>query len=98
MGNTLGAGARRVDANQGDIVEALVAAGCSVVSTARMGGGFPDLVVGRGEIGRGPVFLLEVKSAKGRFTPLERRFAARWRGNYQVVRTVEDALKAVGLL
>lgn len=90
--------ARRIDSNQREIVEALKAAGCAVVSTARMGGGFPDLVVGRGDIGHGQIFLLEVKGPKGRFTPSELRFAASWHGNYRVVRSVEEALRAVGLM
>ena len=90
--------AARTDANQPEIVAALRAAGCSVASAAALGGGFPDLVVGRG----GRTFLLEVKDpAKDvthrALTPAQRTWHDSWRGHVVVVETVEQALAAVGL-
>jgi hypothetical protein len=90
--------ARRVDANQAEIVKALRAAGCSVAVTSSLGKGFPDLVVGY--FGRN--FLLEVKDgskppSKRVLTSEEMGFVAAWRGQYDVVEDVNQALRAVGL-
>lgn len=67
---------------------------------ARVGEGFPDLVARRRG---GPVTFLEVKD--GRLPPSrraltlpEQAFQAKWGDAYHVVLTVEDALRAVGVL
>lgn len=83
----------RVDGNQKEIVEALRAAGATVRSTAHVGYGFPDLVVGV----RGQNFLLEVKTPKGKLEESQERFHANWGGSVVVVRSVEEALAACGL-
>ena len=49
--------AAKIDANQPEIVAALEAVGASVVSTAGLGNGFPDIVVGF----RGINYLIEIK-------------------------------------
>lgn len=83
----------RTDGNQGEIVAALRAAGALVLSLHRVGQGCPDLLAARG----GTVFLLEVKEAHGALTDDQRAFiAAGW--PVQVVRTPEDALRAIGAL
>src|SRR6185312_62785 len=52
----------RRDRNHKEIADALMAAGCSVWDAAHVGGGFPDLVVGRVVAGgRRRTYLLEVK-------------------------------------
>ena len=95
--------ARRVDKTQAEIVRALRAAGCSVASLHRVGGGVPDLLVGRA----GVTYLLEakraaepghtVKNLHALTNELQDEWAARWRGRpVDVVRTVDEALKAVG--
>lgn len=90
----------RTDANHGEIKKALLAAGCTVFDGARVGSGFPDLMVRRRG---GPVVLLEVKdgtlppSRRGLTLP-EQAFQAMWGDAYHVVLTVEQALQAVGLL
>lgn len=86
--------AAKVDKNQREIVEALRAAGCSVVITSHVGAGFPDIVVGRA----GATYLLEIKGKRGKLTKPQVKFFDEWRGNAVVVRTVDEALKAVGLL
>lgn len=90
--------AARVDANHTEIVAALRAAGCSVSSIASVGGGLPDLVVGRA----GMNYLLEVKD--GAKSPSARRLTGdelvwheNWRGSVETVYSVQDALEAVGL-
>ena len=42
--------AGKIDANQPEIVAALRDAGCSVLSLAQLGGGVPDLLIGRGNL------------------------------------------------
>jgi hypothetical protein len=86
--------AKKVDANQAQIVEALRAAGASVTDLSRFGHGVPDLLVGYNR----RVYLLEVKSADGKLTPAEERWQNEWRGQSAVVRTVEQALYVIGAL
>jgi hypothetical protein len=84
-------------------VEALRDAGCVVESLHRVGGGVPDLLVGRRVASGVKLWLLEVKD--GRRPPSERRLSERqiewhrrWWGAPIVVESVEDALRAVDLL
>lgn len=86
--------AKRVDANQAEIVAALRAAGCSVFCTHETAHGFPDLVVARDR----RTILLEVKSPGGKMTPGQLAFFDDWRGEVYVVRSVDDALRAIGVL
>lgn len=83
--------AARTDANQAEIVAALRKAGCQVESLAKLGRGVPDLLVGRAS----RLWLLEVKTKRGDLTPDQRRWHALW--PVHVVRSPEDALRAVGL-
>jgi Holliday junction resolvase len=90
--------ASRTDANQRQIVAALRQAGFSVclLSAAGHGGvpGCPDLVCG----GRGTNWLIEVKAPGGKLTPDQVRWHAEWRGQVAIVRSVDDALRVVGVL
>lgn len=88
-----------MDANQGDIVDALRRCGCTVVSTAAVGNGFTDIAVGVG----GKTFLLEVKDGSlapsaRRLTDKEEKFHREWKGHAAVVNSVEEAFVAVGLM
>ena len=68
--------------------------GASVVDTADVGDGFPDLVVGY----QGRTLLLEVKGPQGRLRASQEAFCRRWRGGeYRVVKTVPEALAALGI-
>ena len=82
--------ADKADANQKAIKKALEDAGCTVEIISRP----VDLLVGRA----GRNYLLEVKGKRGRLTEKQRAFMECWRGQVKVVQTVEDALRAVGLL
>lgn len=83
------------DANQAEIVRALRAVGCSVFSLAGVGGGCPDLLVGRG----GATWLLEVKRDGGAVRASQENAVASWRGGpWVVVRSPDEALRAIGLL
>lgn len=83
----------KVDLNQPEIVRALRKAGCWVVSLAAVGGGVPDLLVGRAGVN----YLLEVKMPRGTYTELELEFDSVWEGQVATVRSEAEALAAVGL-
>lgn len=82
------------DHNQAEIVAALRDAGHQVVTLHGVGGGFPDLIVARG----GRCWLVEVKTRGGRLTPAQVKFFEQWQGPpIRIVRTVDEALEAVGV-
>lgn len=84
------------DANANAIVSALRAAGCVVrfIDCPVGVGGIPDVLVGF----RGATYLLELKVKGGRLNPKQRAFHGNWNGGpLAVVRSVDEALAAVGL-
>ena len=85
--------ARARDQNEPSIVQALEAAGCDVIR-----GDDVDLLVGRA----GVSYLIEVKRPKrateSRVQPIQRRLRDQWRGQYAIVTTPEEALRAVGAI
>lgn len=84
------------DANHSEIAIGLVRAGCSVLDLAKVGSGSPDLLVAHPK-GFSNV-LLEIKVAKGKLSPGQVEWHRHWFGPVFVVRTLEDALRAMGLL
>ena len=81
----------RVDENQGSIVSKFRGAGFSVAITSNLGGGFPDLAVGK----YGVTVLVEIKDgdkppSKRKLTEDEERFHSSWRGAACVVECEED--------
>ena len=86
--------AKKVDANQAEIVEALRAAGASVTDLSRFGHGVPDLLVGYNFRN----YLLEVKAHSAKLTPSEERWRDNWEGTAFIVRTVEHALRVIGAI
>jgi hypothetical protein len=86
--------APRIDSTHNAIVCALRDMGASVTSLAAVGLGVPDLVVGW----RRENFLLEVKSEKGQLNPYQKAFHRMWNGQVAVVRTPDDALRAIGAM
>lgn len=88
-----------MDANQGEIVDALIKAGCTVVSLAAVGGGCPDLLVGRAGVN----WLMEVKDgslapSRRRLTPDQVLWHGKWRGQKVVVKSVAEALAVIKAL
>ncbi len=77
----------RLDANHREICKALEAVGATVNEKGPL-----DLLVGF----RGHNYLLEVKTATGRLRASQTAFLASWRGQAVVVRSVEEALTAIG--
>lgn len=78
------------DDNEQEIVQALVWAGASVVRLSAKG--VPDLLVGCD----GQTYLLEVKTTKGDLTTDQVQFFSVWEGHAVIVRSIEDALRAIG--
>lgn len=84
--------AKRTDNNQAEIVAALRKCGANVQSLAMVGCGCVDLLVGYA----GDVYLLEVKGIRGRLTPEQIIWHAKWQGYVHIVRSAEDALRVIG--
>lgn len=83
--------AKRIDANQNEIVSGLRRAGFSVFITSSLGNGFPDLVVGRASRN----YLFEIKDSKKclsqrKLTQKESEFVTLWRGQVAVVSTLDE--------
>ena len=87
--------AAKVDANHGEIVEALLSvSGVTVCSLAGLGCGCPDLLVGAREL----TYLVEVKDGEKvpshrTLTPDQRKWIEKWTGSPVVI--LLDAGKAV---
>lgn len=90
----MGRRAARVDANQNEIVTMLRKMGYSVAITSDCGKGFPDIVVGRS----GRNYLFEIKDGSKppsaqKLTEAEQQFADTWKGQYNVITCLDDAIK-----
>jgi hypothetical protein len=88
--------AKKVDANQSEIIKAFKEMGCSVFDCSRVAGGFPDLLVGRNK----RTVLVEIKSSeKAKFTPAQKLFMLNWRGSTVVrINDIDGAIRLVKLL
>lgn len=91
--------AANLDANQPDIVTALLGAGASVTSLASMGGGVPDLLVGI----RNVTTVFEIKDGskppyRQKLTEPEEKWHNNWRGSKYIVKSVEQALEILASL
>ena len=90
----MGRRAARVDANQNEIVTMLRKMGYSVAITSDCGKGFPDIVVGR----PGRNYLFEIKDGSKppsaqKLTEAEQQFCDNWKGQYNVITCLDDAIK-----
>ena len=91
--------AARVDDNQGAIVKVLRKAGASVRSTAAIGKGFPDIVVGY----KGINYLCEIKDgakvkSAQKLTPDEQDFYESWKGQLWIIRNEQEALEMLSII
>lgn len=90
--------ASRVDNNHKEIVDALRKAGASIIDTAKLGGGLPDLIVGFA----GKTFLVEVKNLKTQYgraglNKNQQKWLKEWTGGpFAMVTDIESALRAIG--
>jgi hypothetical protein len=87
----------KTDTNQTSLTAGLRQAGVSVQPIHMIGQGCPDLLVGLA----GQNYILELKApgapSRQRLTPDEVEWHATWRGQVAVVRTLDEALRVVGL-
>lgn len=88
--------AARTDANQQEIVHGLRQSGCTVLDLSAVGCGCPDILVGRA----GHNWLFEIKDGSKppsarKLTIPEQAFFAMWRGNVQVVKSLDEAIDAI---
>lgn len=90
--------AAKRDANEREIIEALVRAGASVQQLSVKG--CPDLLVGFVDpfTGEPITTLMEIKGDKGHLTPDEAEWIQDWRGQVYIIHTVEQALEVIGRL
>lgn len=79
--------AKRRDENEPEIVRALRDIGASIKRLDDI-----DLLVGW----RGRNFLLEIKTARGPLKDSQENMVRSWRGQYEIVRSVDEALRAIG--
>ena len=81
------------DGNEAEIVAALVAVGATVSQLNDPA--LPDLLVGY----KGWNILMEIKGKKrGKLTPAQKRWHETWRGQVEVVRSVEEVLAMIGFM
>jgi Holliday junction resolvase len=88
--------AAKVDDNHTEIVEALRAMGCTVMSLAAVGGGCPDIAVGI----RGKTLLIEIKDgskppSRRKLTEDQLKWHSEWKGHVAIVENVEEAILTV---
>ena len=86
--------ARRVDANQPEIVAALRQAGGTVTHLHTVGKGCPDLLCGF----HGRNYLLECKVPGGKLTEAETDWHETWEGQRAIVHSAEEAMAAIGAI
>lgn len=79
--------AKRRDENEPEIVRALRDIGASIKRLDDV-----DLLVGW----RGRNFLLEIKTAKGPLKSSQEDMVRTWRGQYEIVRSIDEALRVIG--
>lgn len=84
---------RKRDANHKAIVDALQAVGARIFDLSGVGGGCPDIAVLKPD--KRNVVLIEIKTDKGTLKQTQQRTHQDW--PIVTVRTVEEALQAVGV-
>ena len=86
--------AAKVDVNQPSIVAAIRKLGWTVQHLHSLGHGCPDILVGA----RGKNYLFEIKNPEyydGKLPADEQEWHDMWRGQIDVVETIEDILEVV---
>ena len=86
----------KTDDNQQEIIDALRAIGASVQDLSAVGKGCADILVGQW----GKNYLLEIKNpdTKGKLSTNQKVWHKNWHGQVAVVRTVEEAFRAIGAI
>lgn len=83
--------ARRVDLNHADLVREMREAGLFVIDLSRVGNGVPDLLVSNSD----EMWLVEIKSPKGRMRERQRQWHEAWKGKKPlIIRQLQEFLEA----
>ena len=88
--------AAKIDSNQQEIVAAFRKLGCSVLPLHTVGGGCPDIAVGKNR----KTVLVEIKdgnktASRQQLTKDEQKFHAEWLGSLFVVKNISDVIALV---
>lgn len=91
--------AKRIDANQNQIVKCFRDLGASVLILSSLGQGCPDIAVGI----HGYTFLFEIKDgdktpSQRKLTPDEQRFHDEWRGHVGIIKSIDDVIDFVNCI
>jgi hypothetical protein len=86
---------KRTDNNTHEIRETAERFGYFYLDTHVIGRGFPDSIIAKPRLGSWEIYFLEIKSAKGRLSPAEQKFHAKYPGLVHIVRTPEDVMKLI---
>jgi hypothetical protein len=78
--------ATRRDGNEADIIRELCEVGCSVLQLNKI-----DILVGC----KGMNFAFEIKTSEGKLKPSQIKLQKEWRGQYDIIRSTEEALKII---
>ena len=85
--------AAKIDVNQPALVEQIRDLGYTVQHLHTLGKGCPDIMVG----GKGMNYLFEIKNPEydGKLTADEQEWHDMWKGQVDIVETIEDVLEVV---
>ena len=82
------------DANQGDIVKALLQIpGVDVIDLREVGNDCPDILIGY----ESDNYLIELKTEKGKVKPGQQRHYDEWPGQTAIARSLDDVLMIIGI-
>jgi hypothetical protein len=82
--------AARTDQTHAEVRDALRRLGYTVIDCARVGGGFPDLMLCGHD---GATVLVEVKAKTGKLRASQEKFRDNWPGRYVVLRSQDEAIQ-----
>lgn len=85
----------RIDGNHSEIIKALQKCGATVQDLSQVGGGCPDILVGI----FGKNYLIEIKNPETKYDLSTEQILwhDQWKGHKIVVRTVDEALRVIGV-
>jgi len=82
------------DDSHNRIVKMFKAYGFSVLDLSSVGGGCPDILVGK----YGNDYLFEIKKPGGKLRPEQEKFLLSWRGNVHRIESFDEALTILKLV
>lgn len=85
----------RTDGNHREIVKALESCGATVQDLSQVGGGCPDILIGI----FGKNYLIEIKNPETKYDLSGEQIVwhDRWKGQKIVVKSIDEALRVIGV-